>query len=450
MAINKNVFIHPADKAALKALKAIPGFTQILRAFMRFWSEENLKIENMATKVKLSENQLPQYYNLLPPICEKLGIEVPELYLEFHWEPNAYTFGDTKPSITITSALLELIPEELLPTVLAHECGHIACHHSLYTTMGALLINGALTGFSNIAETIMTPVKSAFAYWMRCSEFSADRAAILCDGTPDKTFELCMRVAGFDKDIIHDANLDAFFEQAKEYRKLVNKNALNKAREIRSFYFTKKPTDHPVHSVRALEAFEWANSDDFIKSKEYFAAAKREEKPLEFPISFNEKHFLGRKVEDVEEELFKLGFEDVDLIRNVEKALFSKNGSVTNVNIKGSDKYKDGDWVSVDSKVDVTYYLPLTDDEIAAMHPGEIKLPSTLKSYVGKSYEEVNEQLRDLGFENIIIDEIKDITKEKDKNLGKIASITIDKNPKCTKGDWISEDALIEITYHSK
>ena len=33
MQINQNVFIHDSDRTALAALKAIPGFTQLLKAF---------------------------------------------------------------------------------------------------------------------------------------------------------------------------------------------------------------------------------------------------------------------------------------------------------------------------------------------------------------------------------------------------------------------------------
>ena len=40
------------------------------------------------------------------------------------------TYGDTKPFIVITSGLFETLPDELIPTILAHECGHIACHHT--------------------------------------------------------------------------------------------------------------------------------------------------------------------------------------------------------------------------------------------------------------------------------------------------------------------------------
>ena len=65
---------------------------------------------------------------------KKLGIDIPEIYLELDVVPNAYTYGDTKPFIVITSGLLETMPMEYYD-VIAHECGHIACIILYYTTI---------------------------------------------------------------------------------------------------------------------------------------------------------------------------------------------------------------------------------------------------------------------------------------------------------------------------
>ena len=447
MAINKNVFLHDSDKAALAALQAIPGFTQLLKAFLKIWDEKLMRIQNMSTNMKLSENQLSKYYNMLPPICEKLGIKTPDLYLKLDVVPNAWTSGDNDPFIVITSGLIETMPEELIPTILAHECGHIVCHHVLYRTMGQLLLNGALNFIPlDIAKLAITPIKIAFAYWMRCSEFSADRAAIMCDGTPDKIIEMCARFAGFDKDIEGQINLDEFMNQAKDYRELVGANAVNKVMEFMMF----NQADHPINAVRAYEANEWSKSDNFIKTKQYFDTYRSYEKPKEFPVSWNERHFLGKHYEEVENELIQLGFENVDLIRKSEKSILTKEGSVINVDINGTDKYKEGEWVIADSRVEVTYYLPMTDEEEKMLHPNEIKLPNNLKSYIGNPYKEVEAELFELGFENVEVEEIRDITKEKDKNEGKVAEVTIDKSPKYSKGEWISQNADVKIIYHSK
>ena len=77
-------------------------------------------------------------------------------------------------------------------------------------------------------------------------------------------------------------------------------------------------------------------------------------------------------------------------------------------------------------------------------------MPDSSKRYVGMPYEEVKAELLELGFINVEVDEIRDIVKDKDRNLNKVASITVNKNPKFAKGDWIDATAEIKITYHSK
>lgn len=70
-------FIHPEDAAALKALKAIPMLSTIVKKVMDVGTEQLQTGLNMASKVKLSPTQLPRLYNILPPICERLEIKVP-------------------------------------------------------------------------------------------------------------------------------------------------------------------------------------------------------------------------------------------------------------------------------------------------------------------------------------------------------------------------------------
>lgn len=128
-------FIHPEDEAARRNLEAIPGFSSILKSFLRMGVEQLLHGLNMANKIRLSEAQLPDLYKRLPPICAKLGITEPEFYLEMNPVPNAYTFGDTRIFLTVTSGLLEYLDDDEIEAVIAHECGHIACRHVLYHTM---------------------------------------------------------------------------------------------------------------------------------------------------------------------------------------------------------------------------------------------------------------------------------------------------------------------------
>ena len=98
---------------------------------------------NTASAIRLSPTQLPELYRHLPPICRVLGIKEPEFYLEMNPMPNAYTFGDTRIFITVTSGLVEMMDDEELDTVLAHECGHILCRHVLYHSIAQYILKGA-------------------------------------------------------------------------------------------------------------------------------------------------------------------------------------------------------------------------------------------------------------------------------------------------------------------
>ena len=68
-----------------------------------------------------------------------------------------------------------------------------------------------------------------------------------------------MRLAGWDKDNIADANIEAFLQQAGDYREMINGSAWNKTLE----FMVLKDATHPLMAVRATECGQWADSDLF-------------------------------------------------------------------------------------------------------------------------------------------------------------------------------------------
>lgn len=444
MAINKNIFLHESDKAALSALQAIPGFTQLMKSYMKSWNEKLFYMQNMSSLVKIDDNQLKKYKDMLVPICEKLDIEVPDLFLQLNPYPNSYTSGDSKPFIVITSGLIENIPERLIPTVLAHECGHIVCHHVLYRTMGQMILNGAIFTLlgQGVSALLTYPIRAAFYYWMRCSEFSADRAAILCDGNEKNMQELCARIAGFSKNINEEINMDAFIKQAEEYKKMLDKGEINRSMELMVFGYN----THPMNAIRAYEAGLWTNSDSYLKAKQYFDSYRLNIKPQSIPVSFNEKSFTGRNYEEVKKQLEDMGF-SVDLIRSTDKNILNKNDAVLEVLINGNNKYKDGDWLDLNSKVELKYYKPLSEKEIELMHPGEIKISNSSSYYIGKDYKEVSMSLYEDGIVNTNLIPVYDIKNNKDKLLNKVSRILVN-DSKFNKNDWISLLDEVNIYYH--
>lgn len=439
MPLDYKLYLHDSDKAAMAALKAIPGFSQVMKAFMKIWSEQQLRLINMSTNLHLSEKQMAKYYNMLPPICEKLGIDVPELFVELDVHPNAYTYGDTKPFIVITSGLFETLPDELIPTVLAHECGHIACHHTLYTTMGRAILNGTSAFVSGLGNVALYPIQLAFAYWMRCSEFSADRAAIICDGSAEKNTEVMMRFAGYDKDIMAEANVDVFMEQALEYKNLVNSNAWNKTLEFILF----QNYDHPLNAVRAYEGKEWEKTErcrniiDYVNSEQLDAERK-------LPVEVFVKKMIGKNVADVQEKFMTMGFENIKTERNTE-AIKAKEGNVIAVTINGS--VEDG-WHKCSDEVIIEYFEAKTDEEIALEHPGEIKIGENYKYFLEKNYEEVKAELETLGFINFTIKEMAMSKIGWGEKENCVAKIIINDQAQFDKESWFAEKAEVIIYYY--
>src|SRR5438128_1668514 len=105
MTVSYHEFIHPEDKAAQDQLTSIPLFSSCAKMFMKIGLEQKYHNINLAQKIRLGPNQLPTIYDHVPPVCARLGIDIPEVYLEMTPFPNAYTYGDTRPFLVVTSGI---------------------------------------------------------------------------------------------------------------------------------------------------------------------------------------------------------------------------------------------------------------------------------------------------------------------------------------------------------
>ena len=249
-------FIHPEDAAALDTLKKIPVLPAVIKAFMDLGAEQLQTGLNMASKVKLSPTQLPELYHILPPTCELLDIDEPDFYLEMSPIPNAYAFGDTQTAITVTSALVEMMSEDELRGVVAHECGHIACHHMLYHTLASILANA--TGMFETLVSLAAPLHYALMYWQRKSELSCDRVAAFIVG-PQTATSMLARLAGGPKDITSKLNLVELAEQADLYDAFCKSGLWNKALQT----YAVLDQDHPFTSVRVREMLKWTETQQY-------------------------------------------------------------------------------------------------------------------------------------------------------------------------------------------
>lgn len=249
-------FIHPEDAAALRQLESIPGFPAVVKKIMALGFEKLQYGLNMATAIRLSPTQLPKLYNHLPPICEKLGIAEPEFYLQMDPVPNAWTFGDTKVYITISSGLVELLNDDELDAVIAHECGHILCRHVVYKMVADYLKMGL--DALGILGSIAKPVEYALLYWSRKAELSCDRCGSIVT-SPDVVARTMARLAGGPKSITQSINMEEWASQADKYDEIKNDGLWNKTLQMAVTI----GMTHPFSAVRVREVLKWGQSPQY-------------------------------------------------------------------------------------------------------------------------------------------------------------------------------------------
>ena len=261
MSYNAELYMHEMDKRAFHALNMFPQFVQLQKAYIENVDEKTEKIMLLSSAIRISEKQMPEIYVLLPPICDKLGICMPEVYMvrsEDKNDINAYTGGITNPYVCITSEMIKQFPLTMLASVLAHECGHIACKHYLYHSLARNFIHGMayspLNKIPAIQRYLSDALVNALLFWDRCSELSADRAAVLCDGQANTTIDMLLKLYGFE-----NVNREEFLQQAMDLKKFVNESRSNKIME----QMMMQQDSHPMLATRVNEC------DTFFKSDLY-------------------------------------------------------------------------------------------------------------------------------------------------------------------------------------
>lgn len=265
--IKPSEFIHPEDAAALRQLENIPGFPALVKKILALGLEQMQYGVNMASAIRLSPTQLPELYNHLPPICEKLGIPEPEFYLQMDPMPNAWTFGDTKIYITITSGLVEMMDSNELDAIIAHECGHILCRHVLYHSIAQYILSGADS--LGVLGSLTIPVQYAILYWYRKSELSCDRCGSVIT-SPEIVARSMARFAGGPKEITSKINMQEWAMQADKYDEIRNDGLWNKALQL----YVTMGLDHPFNAVRVREILKWGESAQYRNLMQNLKAEK--------------------------------------------------------------------------------------------------------------------------------------------------------------------------------
>ncbi len=94
----------------------------------------------------VTREELPRAYNAVERLTQKIGIPMPKLYVIPTESPNAFATGRNPQhaSVAVTHGILNLLTDEELEGVLAHELGHVNNRDILISSIAAT-IAGAIT-----------------------------------------------------------------------------------------------------------------------------------------------------------------------------------------------------------------------------------------------------------------------------------------------------------------
>ena len=212
---------HPADRAALQALRSVPGFEEITRKILAFLGgERGIRLLFQANAVRVGPTQFPKLWTTHIEVCTTFDWPtIPELYVSQTPVFNAGAYGVDTPFIVLHSAALELLDDDEVRVLLAHELGHVISGHAFYRTIAAILFLVSASALPGLAGLALLPVRLAFLEWSRKSELSSDRAGLLGSQDPIASQRLFMKMAGGVRPPLQTGqlDLDTFMAQAHEY-----------------------------------------------------------------------------------------------------------------------------------------------------------------------------------------------------------------------------------------
>jgi len=253
--------MHPEDAKALQMLRKIKGFDAFIRTSMEYGYEQVFRGENLGMMVKVNAQNYPSLYAAFKSVVRKVGIKEPELFIYNDPVMNAYTYGETNTFVALSSSIVEKLNTDEVSGIIAHECGHILCKHTLYNTLLRTIEELGLL-LQVISYSTLGPILMAMQYWSRKSELSADRCSAVVVG--ERTFQTTMLKLTTGLSEIQGSPYQ-LVEQAREYHRFENDSWWNCIQQNCRIAFN----SHPQMCERAYEIDRWKHSWQYRKLCNY-------------------------------------------------------------------------------------------------------------------------------------------------------------------------------------
>jgi heat shock protein HtpX len=203
------------------------GFAVVFNGFAYFFSDKIALWSSGAQPV--SREQAPRLYAVMERLAGKANLPVPKLYVVPQAAPNAFATGRNPrhASVAVTEGLLQLMNDEELEGVIAHELSHVRNYDILISSIAAT-IAGAITylsrmgfwfgsggrdderdggGLSALLLMILAPLAALLLQLLlsRTREYSADETGARMVGNPYGLISALQKLGAYNNRIPSDA-----------------------------------------------------------------------------------------------------------------------------------------------------------------------------------------------------------------------------------------------------
>ena len=132
-------------------LKIALAMAVLINGVSYFFSDKIALASSGAQRV--SREQVPRLYEVMERLAAKAGLPMPKLYVIPEAAPNAFATGRNPQhaSVAVTQGLLELMNDDELEGVIAHELSRVR-NYDILTSSIAATIAGAITYLASVAR----------------------------------------------------------------------------------------------------------------------------------------------------------------------------------------------------------------------------------------------------------------------------------------------------------
>ena len=191
--------------------------------FFSYFFSDKLVLKQYAAREATIENA-PQLYQIVKRLSERAGLPMPKVYVIPEQAPNAFATGrnPSHAAVAATQGLLNMMTEEEIEGVLAHEMSHVR-HYDILIGSVAAVFAGAIAMLGNMARyqnvnrqyenerrsngaallvsAILMPIASSIIQMTisRTREYAADEGAARLTGHPEWLISALSKLEQYSK-----------------------------------------------------------------------------------------------------------------------------------------------------------------------------------------------------------------------------------------------------------